>query len=391
MPGVYWKFGETPVSTTRQTMADLEPIPQMDLAAQYAAVGAEIRDAVTRVLGSQQFILGKEGAALEQEIAALSGVKYGIGVASGTDALILALRAVGVSAGGEVILPPFTFVATGSAVSALGAKPIFADIDPQTFNIRPDEVEKRITSRTRAILVVHLYGLAVEMDPIRTIAKDHGLPIVEDNAQAIGATYNGKLTGALGDVACISFYPTKNLGACGDAGMIATNSAEMDARLRTLRNHGQASRYNSVEPGWNSRLDEIQAAILRVKLRYLPEWERTRRSHAAQYSELLAGVQSVKTPHIPAGRNHVFHQYTIRAARRNELQQFLSSRRIGNAVYYPVPLHVQPIYSGLGYKAGDFPESERAAEEVVSLPMFPELRSEQIRRVAETIREFYES
>jgi len=370
-------------------MTDLQAVPQMDLAAQYAAIGAEVREAVTKVLASQQFVLGKEGASLEREIAELCGVKHGVGVASGTDALILALRAVGVGAGDEVILPPFTFVATGSAVSALGAKPVFADIDQETFNIRPGEIAKRITSRTRAILVVHLYGLAADMDPICQLAKKHGIPVVEDNAQAIGATYKGKPTGSLGDVACISFYPTKNLGAYGDAGMIVTNSAEMTARLRTLRNHGQASRYNSVEPGWNSRLDEIQATILRVKLRYLREWEQARGSHAAEYSRLLAPIRAVKTPGTPDGYEHVFHQYTIRAPQRDELQKILTERKIGNAVYYPVPLHLQAIYAGLGHQRGSFPESERAADQVVSLPMFPELNSEQIHRVTAAIAEFY--
>jgi dTDP-4-amino-4,6-dideoxygalactose transaminase len=370
-------------------MSEFEAVPQMDLAAQYAAIGAEIREAVTQVLDSQQFVLGKEGAALEREIAELSGVERGIGVASGTDALTLALRAVGVTAGDEVILPPFTFVATGSAVSALGAKPVFADIDPQTFNVQPEAIAKRISPRTRAILVVHLYGLAADMDTIREIATRHSLPVVEDNAQAIGALYKGRPTGSLGDLACISFYPTKNLGAYGDAGMIVTNSVEMELRLRTLRNHGQSSRYHSVEPGWNSRLDEIQAAILRVKLRHLRAWERSRRAHAAEYSKLLAGVDSVKTPETPAHQVHVFHQYTIRVQRRNDLQQFLAAHKIGNAVYYPVPLHLQPIYAGLGHGRGDFPEAERAAAEVLSLPMFPELKPEQIQRIAEAIAEFY--
>jgi dTDP-4-amino-4,6-dideoxygalactose transaminase len=370
-------------------MFEFEAVPQMDLAAQYAVIGGEIRDAVTEVMASQRFVLGSEGAALESEIAELCGVKHGVGVASGTDALILALRAVGVGAGDEVILPPFTFVATGSAVSALGATPVFADTEPDTFNIDADEIAKRITPRTRAILVVHLYGLAADMDAVRDAAKSHAIPIVEDNAQAIGATYKGKPTGALGDVGCISFYPTKNLGAYGDAGMIVTNSAEMDARLRTLRNHGQSSRYTSVEPGWNSRLDEIQAAILRVKLRYLREWEGARRSHAAMYTRLLEPVKAVRTPQIPAGYEHVFHQYTIRVPRRDELQKFLSERKIGNAVYYPVPLHLQPIYTKLGLGRGAFVEAERAADEVLSLPMFPELSEEQVQRVVQAIAEFY--
>jgi dTDP-4-amino-4,6-dideoxygalactose transaminase len=372
-----------------QSIPESQPVPQMDLAAQYRAIGGEIREAVARVLASQQFVLGQEGARLEQEIAALSGVRHGIGVASGTDALILALRAVGVKPGDEVILPPFTFVATGSAVSALGARPVFADIDPATFNIAAAEIARRVTKNTRAIIVVHLYGLAADMDPIREIAKRHWLPVVEDNAQAIGATYGGRPTGSLGDLACLSFYPTKNLGAAGDGGMIVTDSPELDARLRTLRNHGQASRYNSTEPGWNSRLDEIQAAILRVKLGHLEVWENARRSNAAHYAKLLGDLGEVKVPQVPADCQHVFHQYTIRAEGRDELQKFLTGRKIGNAVYYPAPLHLQPIYAGLGHGAGSFPESEKAAAEAISLPMFPELRGEQIERVATAVAEFY--
>jgi len=377
------------MSSTKQSIPEFQSVPQMDLSAQYAAIGGEIRDAVTRVLESQQFVLGKEGAALEQEIAALCGVRYGIGVASGTDALILALRAVGVKFGDEVILPPFTFVATGSAVSALGARPVFADIDPATFNVTAAEISKRITKNTRAIVVVHLYGLAADIDPIRTAAKQHNLPVLEDNAQAVSATYKGRPTGSLGDIACLSFYPTKNLGAYGDAGMITTDSSELDARLRTLRNHGQSSRYNSTEPGWNSRLDEIQAAILRVKLRHLKEWVNARRANAARYFEALSGIEEIRKPHVPQESEHVFHQYTIRAQRRDALQKFLTGRKIGNAVYYPVPLHMQPIYAELGHGAGSFPEAEKAAAEAISLPMFPELRAEQIERVASSIAEFY--
>ena len=366
----------------------LDPVPQLDLAAQYAAIGAEIRTAVERVLASQQFILGSEGVAFEREIAQLCGVAHGVGVASGTDALILALRACGVQAGDEVVIPPFTFVATGSAISALGAKPVFADIRPDTYNIDPSDLARRVTNKTKAIIAVHLYGLACDMDPIVNFARAHNLRVIEDNAQSIGASYKGRRAGSLGDAACMSFYPTKNLGAYGDAGMVATNSNEAAARLRTLRNHGQSAKYVSSEPGWNSRLDEIQAAILRVKLRHLPEWQRARQGHAAAYTKLLLGIPGVMPPLIPEGYDHVFHQYTIRVERRDALMKFLSERKIGCSVYYPVPLHLQPLYASLGHKAGDFPHAERAAQEVLSLPMFPELRPEQVTRVAEAVAEF---
>ena len=365
-----------------------DPVPQLDLAAQYAAIGGEIRAAVEKVLASQQFVLGREGAAFEQEIAKLCGVAHGIGVASGTDALILALRACGVQASDEVLLPAFTFVATGSAISALGAKPVFADIRPETYNVDHAEFERRVTPRTRAIVVVHLYGLPADMDPILAFAKARGLPVIEDNAQALGASYKGVRTGALGDAACFSFYPTKNLGACGDAGLVTTNSAELAARIRTLRNHGQSGKYLSTEPGWNSRLDEIQAAILRVKLRHLSNWQRARQANAAEYTRLLNQIPGVMPPAAPEGFEHVFHQYTIRIERRDALQQFLSERKIGSTVYYPYPLHLQPLYASLGHKPGDFPHAERAAQEVLSLPMYPELRKEQIARVVESIAEF---
>src|SRR6266404_4787444 len=366
----------------------LEPVPQLDLSAQYAAIGAEIRTAVERVMASQQFVLGREGAALEEEIAKLCGVAHGTGVASGTDALILALRACGVRPGDEVLLPPFTFVATGSAVSALAAKPVFVDIRPDSYNIDPAEFERRVTPRTRAIVVVHLYGLAADMDHILAFAKAHKLPVIEDNAQAIGASYRGRRTGSLGDAACLSFYPTKNLGAYGDAGMVLSNSPELSERIRTLRNHGQTAKYFSTEPGWNNRLDELQAAILRVKLRHLSNWQRARQANAAEYTRLLSQIPGVMPPIVPEGFEHVFHQYTIRIERRDALQQFLSERKIGCTVYYPYPFHLQPLYASLGHKPGDFPHSERAAQEVLSLPMYPELRREQIARVVEAIADF---
>jgi dTDP-4-amino-4,6-dideoxygalactose transaminase len=376
------------MSTPPQRNPLPEPVPQLDLSAQYAAIGGEIRTAVDRVMASQHFVLGREGAALEEEIAKLCGVAHGVGLASGTDALILALRACGVQAGDEVLLPPFTFVATGSAVSALGAKPVFVDIRPDTYNIDPTEFERRVTPRTRAIVVVHLYGLAADMDPILAFAKSRKLPVIEDNAQAIGASYKGRPTGSLGDAACLSFYPTKNLGAYGDAGMVVTNSGELAARIRTLRNHGQAEKYLSSEPGWNSRLDEIQAAILRVKLRHLSNWQRARQSHAEEYNRLFSQIPGVMPPLAPEGFEHVYHQYTIRVEKRDALQKFLSERKIGSTVYYPYPLHAQPLYASLGYKAGDFPHAERAAQEVLSLPMYPELSKQKIARVVETIAEF---
>jgi dTDP-4-amino-4,6-dideoxygalactose transaminase len=368
--------------------ASYSPIPQFDLAAQFAAIGDEVRSAVNRVLSSHQFILGREGAALEEEVAQLCGVAHGVGVGSGTDALVLALRSCGVGSGDEVILPPFTFVATGSAVSALGARPVFADIHPNTYNIDPAQLERRVTPRTRAIVIVHLYGLSADMDPIMEFARKKNIPVVEDAAQAIGAGYKGRRTGALGDVACFSFYPTKNLGACGDAGMIVTNSAERAAHLRILRNHGQTEKYVSSEPGWNGRLDEIQAAILRVKLRHLEAWQRARQAHAAEYTRHFAQIPGIMPPLVPEGYEHVFHQYTVRVEERDRLQSVLAEKKIGSAIYYPVPLHLQPLYASLGYKAGDFPHAEHAAQEVLSLPMFPELRPAQLARVAEAVSEF---
>jgi len=376
------------MSTHPQPNAAVEPIPQFDLSVQYAAIAAEIRTAIERVLSTQHFVLGREGEALEAEIAGLCGVAHGAGVASGTDALILALRACGVRAGDEVLLPTSTFVATGSAVSALGATPVFTDCRPETYNIDPSELERRVTPRTRALIAVHLYGLAADMDPIVAFAKSRKLPLIEDCAQAVAATYKGRHVGCFGDAACLSFYPTKNLGAYGDAGMVVTNSLELDARLRSLRNHGQAAKYLSSEPGWNSRLDEIQAAVLRVKLRHLADWQRARRSNAAEYNRLLEQVPGVMPPHEPEGCGHVYHQYTIRSERRDALQHHLAARKIGSTVYYPHPLHLQPLYAHLGHKAGDFPHAERAAQEVLSLPMFPELRKDQIARVVEAIAEF---
>ncbi|HUL16820.1 MAG TPA: DegT/DnrJ/EryC1/StrS family aminotransferase [Terriglobales bacterium] len=376
------------MSSPTYSASEREAIPQLDLGAQYVSIKSEIQEALASVLSSQRFVLGGEGAHLEEEVASFCGVAHGIGVASGTDALILTLRACGVREGDEVVLPPFTFVATGSAVSALGAKPVFADIQPDTFNMDAGELEHRVTPRTKAIVVVHLYGLAADMDPILAFARSRNLPVIEDNAQSIGAKYKGHRTGSFGDAACLSFYPTKNLGAYGDAGMIVTNSADLDGRLRRLRNHGQTAKYESTEPGWNSRLDEMQAAILRVKLRHLADWQKARQAHAAEYTQLLSNVPAVKTPTVKQGYEHVYHQYTLRVRERDALQRYLTERRIGSAIYYPVPLHLQELYSSLGYREGEFPGAESAAREVISLPMYPELTKEQIARVAGAVSGF---
>ncbi len=363
-----------------------ETIPMLDLRAQFAPIADEICAALDDVLGSQQFILGPQLAALEEEVARACGRRFGVGVASGTDALLLGLRACGIGPGDDVIVPAFTFVATAGAVSALGARPVFADIEPRTFNLDPAEIEQKLTPKTRGVIVVHLYGLPAEMDPILEVAARRGLLVIEDNAQAIAASCKGRKTGSLGEIGCLSFYPSKNLGAYGDAGMIVTDSEEVAARLQRMRHHGQATKYVSEEQGWNSRLDEIQAAVLRVKLRHLDGWKLARQSRAAQYTALFGAVPGVVTPYVPAGCEHVYHQYTIRlqgrGPERDRVQKLLAERGIASTVYYPVPLHLQPLYSALGYKRGDLPAAERAAEEVLSLPMYPELTPEQIQRVA---------
>jgi dTDP-4-amino-4,6-dideoxygalactose transaminase len=379
----------------------------LDLRAQYESIAPEIRVAIDEVLAAQQFVLGPQCQAFEEEVAQICGTRCGVGVASGTEALEIALHGCGVNAGDEVIVPAFTFIATGSAVTALGARPVFADIEPATFNLDPSLLEAHITPRTRAIVVVHLFGLAADMDPILAIAAKHGITVIEDNAQSIGASYRGRKTGSMGRTGCLSFYPSKNLGAYGDGGMIVTNDEKLAMRLRALRNHGQTGRYVSTERGWNSRLDELQAAILRVKLRHLADWTAARQSHARRYDTLLADLPGVTLPRVPPGREHVYYLYTIsisgrtanrgaRAAAGNDpggetrsdiVQQRLADRGIASVVYYPVPLHLQPLYASLGGKPGDLRISERAAREVLSIPLYPELTAPQIDRVAQAVRD----
>jgi dTDP-4-amino-4,6-dideoxygalactose transaminase len=363
----------------------------LDLRAQYASLASEIGAAIERLLASQHWILGAEGAALEKEIAHFSGARSGVGVASGTDALMLALHAAGVGPGDDVVVPAFTFIATASAVSALGARPIFADIESLTFAIDPTRLESRLTLKTKAIIAVHLFGHPSDMDSILETGKRRGIPIIEDCAQSIGASYRGRKTGSMGAFGCFSFYPTKNLGGYGDGGMILTNSEKDAYRLRCLRNHGQTDRYSSRERGWNSRLDEIQAAILRVKLHHLAEWTAARQKHALRYGNLLRDLPGIRAPEARPGYEHVYSVHTIRveggAERRERVQRHLASQGIASMIYYPLPLHLQPAYAALGVGRGELPESERAADEVLSLPMYAELTEDQIARVAAAVAE----
>lgn len=365
-------------------------IPSFDLKRQYQNLKLEIDQVVQDVMEKGQFILGENVSLLESELSVYCGTKYAIGVASGTDALLLSLRALGVGPGDEVITTPFTFFATAEVISNLGAKPVFVDIEPDTFNIDVERVEKEITKNTKVILPVHIFGQMCNIDKLLELKEKYNLFIVEDACQAIGAIFNGKKAGSIGDTGCFSFFPTKNLGAFGDGGMIVTNDEGIRDKILMLRNHGSKKKYYHEELGYNSRLDEIQAAILRVKLRYLDSYIRRRQEIASLYSSLLSDIPHVKTPRIKEGRTHTFHQYVIRAERRDELQRYLSDNGIGSTVYYPLPLHLQKVYNSLGYKPGDFPEAERASKDVLALPMWPELKDEEIREVVEVIKSFYE-
>ena len=378
-----------------------QPVRMLDFARQFAGIRKEILEVIEEVCDSQRFILGPAVESFEKAAAKACEVPYAVGCASGTDALWLAMAAANIGPGDAVITTPFSFFATVSAILRCGAKPLLADIDPSTFNLSVDAVEEVIQShsgsRIKAVLPVHLYGQCADWDAFTTLKKRHGLLLVEDAAQAFGATWNGVHAGALGDLAAFSFYPTKNLSAFGDAGLMTTTSAEFDDHARILRAHGMRERYYHEEVGWNSRLDSLQAAVLEVKLRYLPGWNQQRRDHAACYDELFgaAGLAASNTaegvvlPITDARAVHIFHQYVIRAPRRDALRQFLTERQIGSEIYYPVPLHMQASLSGLGYKAGDFPVSEAAAAEVLALPMYPELREDEQRTVVDAIAEFY--
>lgn len=365
-------------------------IPILDLKTQYQSIKDEIDAAVLGVMASGYFVLGPNVKALEAEVAEYVGCQHGVGVASGTDALRLALTALGIGPGDEVITTPFTFVATANTISHTGARPVFVDIDPRTFNIVPSHIEAAITDRTKAIVPVHLYGQPAEIETIIDVARKHNLYVIEDCAQAIGAEDKGRRVGSFGDVACFSFYPTKNLGAYGDGGMVTTNNPEIARQIDVLRRQGGKTKYYHDVLGFNSRLDEMQAALLRVKLRHLDNWQAERRRVAARYDELLSDLD-VETPWVRPDVTHVYHQYTIRVSGRDELQQVLKEHGIGTMIYYPLPLHLQGLYDDLGYAEGSLPVSEQAGHEVLSLPVYPELTEEQIRTVVNTIGAFLSS
>jgi dTDP-4-amino-4,6-dideoxygalactose transaminase len=367
-------------------------VPLLDLRPQHEALRDELVSALVGVLDSQQFVLGPEVKKLEEEIAQYSGVKEAIGCASGSDALLLALMALDLKPGDEIITTPFTFFATGSAITRLSARPVFVDIDPQTYTIDPALVEAAITPRTRAIIPVHLYGQCAEMDALLDIAKRHNIPLIEDAAQAIGAEDRGRRAGSMGLMGCFSFYPSKNLGAAGDAGMMTTNDAALAERLRVLRVHGGATEYYHSEIGINSRLDGLQAAVLRVKLRHLDRWSEARRQKAARYTELFEQTKlgfELIPPFVREDGVHIFHQYVIRVPEHHDdLMAYLLEQGIGTRIYYPVPLHLQKCFAYLGYREGEFPESEAASKQTMALPCFPELSDEQQRYVVETISNF---
>jgi dTDP-4-amino-4,6-dideoxygalactose transaminase len=391
-------------------------VPILDLKRQYAQIGAEVLAAVERVCASQHYILGSEVEAFEQDLADFCGTVDAVGCASGTDALWLALAAAGVQPGDQVLTTPFSFFASASAIARVGARPVFADINPLTFDLDPVHIESFLRrgkrDKLRALLPVHLYGQCADMDALQKLANEFQLALVEDAAQAIGARWGSgkaRMAGSMGVCAAFSFYPTKNLSAYGDAGLVTTSNPEMAEHMRRLRNHGSPRRYVHEELGWNSRLDEMQAAILRVKLKYIEGWNQARRERAATYDRLFAEAglakvlpstntnqhsaifenDPIQLPFTASAAHHVFHQYVVRAYRRDELREFLTARKIGTEIYYPIPLHLQPCFVYLGYREGDFPEAERAAKEVLALPMFPELTEEEQRWVVQSIADFY--
>lgn len=367
-------------------------IPMTDLTSQYISIKEEIDGAIQRVVAFARFILGPEVELLEREVAAYCSVKYAIGVASGTDALILSLLACGIHPGDEVITTPFTFIATAEAISHCGAIPVFADIDYKTFNIDTNQIERKITSRTRAIIPVHLFGQPAEMDSILEISKKHHIKLIEDCAQALSAKYKDRKVGSIGDAGCFSFFPSKNLGAFGDGGMIVTNDPQIADTAYLLRQHGAKLNYCHVLIGFNSRLDAIQAAVLRVKLKYLDNWSEMRRQAASLYTQLLSEIEGIETPHIEAHNTTSANYYTVRLCdqhlNRDTLRKYLASIDIDTAVYYPLSLHLQEAYKYLGHKQGAFPQSELAQQQVLSFPIYPEISKDQVFEVVNGVKTF---
>lgn len=375
------------IEAHRRDAGKVDQVPFIDLSAQHHRIYNPIDEGLTDVIQSSSFILGSGVERFEEEFAAFCGVRYAVGVGCGLDALQFALTACGVSDGDEVIVPANTFIATALAVSAVGAKPVLVDIDPDTYNTDVRQVEGVLTKRTKAMLPVHLYGQPVDMDPLSEIGKEYNIPVIEDACQAHGAEYKGRRVGSMGRAACFSFYPGKNLGAYGDGDMVVTEDEEVRHRIRWLRDYGQSAKYHHDVKGVNSRLDSIQAAVLRVKLKYLEEWNESRRAHAGLYNQSLAGVDHLITPTEASFARHVYHLYVVRVKARPELQKALSDKGIATGIHYPIPIHLQKAYSDLGYKKGDFPVTETYADEVLSLPMFPELSDEQIHYVVRSLRE----
>jgi dTDP-4-amino-4,6-dideoxygalactose transaminase len=378
---------------TEQTL----PVPLLDLKVQYVAIQAEIHAAMSRVIESQMFILGPEVAALEQEVAAYSQCDYGIGVSSGTDALLVSLMAIGIQPGDEIITTPYTFFATAGSIARLGAKPVFVDIDPATFNIQADNLNAAVTPRTKAIMPVHLFGQVADMDEVMEVARQHDLRVIEDAAQAIGAEYKGRRAGSIGDLGCFSFFPSKNLGAFGDGGMVTTNNPDLADRVRLLRNHGGRPKYVHGVVGGNFRLDAIQAAVVRAKLPHLDDWTNARQRNAALYRRLFvkagltADLGPIELPTELPERRHIYNQFVIRGPQRYELAEHLTANQIGSEIYYPLSLHQQECFQGLGLHEGGHPNSEQAAKDSLALPIYPELTPAMIERVVSCVGDFYKN
>ena len=391
------------MSLATEQSINIMPVPLLDLKAQYSAIKEEVREALDCVIESQHFILGPEVEALEREIADYSGCKGGVGVSSGTDALLVALMALGIGRDDEVVTTSFSFFATAGSISRLGARPVFADIDPVSFNIDPASLERSITPQTKAVIPVHLYGQMSDMDAVMEIARRHNLHVIEDAAQAIGSEFNGRRAGSIGHLGCFSFFPSKNLGGFGDGGMVVSNDSDLLDRLSLLRNHGYRPKYYNRVVGGNFRLDALQAAVLRVKLRHLDAWTEARQRNADRYRRLFSeaglvaepGHAQVSDDHITLPQDlaygrHIYNQFVIRSPHRDALMRHLKDLGIGTEIYYPVPLHLQECFADLGYRPGDLPRSEQAADETLALPIYPELTPEMQESVVEATRRFYQ-